>query len=514
MSEKNDEIGTVISGPDGPSPSSLDVVIYTGKVHRGQFVELDYVEGTLVCLVTDVFKTNRYFERVESVKEFESSGRKIFEQFPANEWEYLVAKTRPLGVYSSGLIRRSSFPPSPGTKVRIASNKTLEKFLGLDLENGLMLGEVEHHNLPVKLNLSRLFQKHLAILAMSGAGKSYLTSVLFEELLNRKKEQGRLAVIVMDTHGEYRSFAEPVSKGDSTDFSSFTKYVKAQDITIGVPKLSIGMISTILPGLSGPQKRDLAKVLERLSREMKEGLGPYDFRAVKTEIMKDEEMKEATKQALTGWIMSLESLGLFGKTDTPSISDLIRPGQLTIIDFSDIIDMKKKQIIVAYFARKLFSERRQNRVAPFSMVIEEAHQFAPEGSSKDAAISRGILETIAREGRKFGASICLISQRPINLSTTILSQANTHIILRVTNPYDLDHIGKTSEGLDRRSLDMITGLRTGEALIVGEAVNYPVFFKVRKKTSQDSLHEKSLEQASVEFEDLKEESRKEIEDLL
>ena len=247
---------------------------------------------------------------------------------------------------------------------------------------------------------------------------------------------------------------------------------------------------------------------------MKDGMGPFDFGAVRAEISRDSEIKSATKDSLIGWILSLEQLGLFGKADNPSINDLVRPGQLTIVDLSDIVDMRKKQIIVAYFARKLFDERRQRRVPPFTIVLEESHQFAPEKMSKEGAISRGIIETIAREGRKFGAGICLVSQRPINLSTTALSQCNTHIILRVTNPYDLKHIGETSEGLDNRSLDMITSLRTGEALIVGEAVNYPCFFKVRKKLSQDSRHEISLEKAAVDFEDAKDASSKDAEDLL
>ncbi|HZX19945.1 MAG TPA: ATP-binding protein, partial [archaeon] len=459
-------------------------------------------------------KSNRYFERVESVKEFEATGSKLFEQFPTQEWEFLVAKTRPLGVFSETFIRRATFPPSPGTKVRVASKKTLERFLGLDLEKGLMLGEIEHHDVSVRLNLSRLFQKHLAILAMSGAGKSYLVSVLLEELLQRKKKDGRLAVLVMDAHGEYRNFADPASDPKYKDFSSNTKYVKASEIKIGVPKLSASMIASIVSSMSGPQKRDLDKIFSKLQGEMKDGLGPFDFNAVKSEIIKSQDIKDVTKQALIGWIISLEQLNLFGKTDNPSINDLVRPGELTIIDLSDIVDLKKKQIIVAYFARKLFNERRNNRVAPFTMVVEEAHQFCPEGASREAAISRSIIETIAREGRKFGASICLISQRPINLSTTALSQCNTHIIMRVTNPYDLKHIGETSEGLDSRSLDMITTMRTGEALLVGEAVNYPVFFKVRKRFSQDSRHEKSLEQSSLEFEELKAEAKKEIEDLL
>src|SRR3989344_6908078 len=115
-----EEIGTVISSLNGPSPSEIEFVVTKGAVHRGQFVELDYSEGTMVCLVNDVIKTNRYFERADSVKEFESSGTKMLEQFPIGEWEYLLAKTRPLGVFADGMIKRPSYPPSPGTKVRIS----------------------------------------------------------------------------------------------------------------------------------------------------------------------------------------------------------------------------------------------------------------------------------------------------------------------------------------------------------------------------------------------------------
>ncbi len=526
-----EEIGTVISTPEGPSPGSVDFIVYTGVVHRGQFVEMDYAEGTLVCLVTNVMKSNRYFERFESVKEFERSGTKIFEQFPTQEWEYLVAMTRPLGAYDKGMIKRSTFPPSPGTKVRIATRDTLEKFLGFDLEKGLHLGEIEHHNTPVKINLSRLLQKHLAILAMSGAGKSVLSAVIIEELLQRKKEDGRIGVLVMDAHGEYRAFAEPVrgseggkgkgaggrigqDGGGAADFSSKTRFVRAGEVQIGVPKLSIGMLGALIPGLSAPQRRDLARVIEKLRREMKDGMGPFDFGAVKAEVSRDAEIKGATKDALIGWIMSLEQIGLFGKTDNPGITDLVKPGQLTIIDLSDVIDLKKKQIIVAYYARKLFDERRSKKVPPFTIVLEEAHQLAPEKVSKEGSISKNIIETIAREGRKFGAGICLISQRPVNLSTTALSQCGTHIILRVTNPYDLDHIKQTSEGIDQRTVDMITSLRTGEGIIVGEAVNYPAFFKVRKKLSQDSRHEATLEKSAVEFEQGKSEAEKDIGDLL
>ena len=77
-----------------------------------------------------------------------------------------------------------------------------------------------------------------------------------------------------------------------------------------------------------------------------------------------------------------------------------------------------------------------------------------------------------------------MSQRPVQLSTTALSQCNTNIILRLTNPYDIDHIGESCEGIDKGMLGAITTLRVGEALVVGEAVNLPVFVRVRRRKSK------------------------------
>ena len=508
------EIGTVISTPDSPNPAKVSFVVDSSEpVHRGQFVEMEYSEGTLIALVNNVIKTNRYFERADSVKEFESNGLSLNEQFPSSEWEFLVAETRPLGVFTETLTKRSTFPLSPGTKVRIATEKNLKKFFHFE-ENGLYLGKVEYHETDVKINLTRMLQKHIAILAQSGAGKSYFTSVLLEELLNRKPEQGRIATIVLDVHGEYTSFAEPVTDKKYVDYSSKTKLVNARNIRIGASKLSAGMFSSILPGLSAPQKRDLGRVIQTLQKKMKEGLGPYSLNDLRKELSKDEQVKDATEKVLNSWFAELDSLNLFAETDSPSIEDLVEPGKMTVIDLSDIINLKKKQIMVNYFANKLFFLRRKKSIPPFLLILEEAHQFIPQNVSKEGAISRSILETIAREGRKFGASLCLISQRPIQLSTTILSQCNTNIILRITNPYDLKHIGESAEGMDSRSLDMITVLRVGEALILGEATGFPLFFKVRKRNSMESKHEKSLEDSAKEFESNAEEKENEARQFL
>lgn len=510
----NEEIGTVISTLEGPSPSKVSFVVTTGIMNRGQFVEIDYSQGRLVGLVVDVFKTNKYFERAESVKEFEASGKKMFEQFPVSEWEYLVAETKPMGVYTTdGKIIRHSFPPSPGDKVRVASSETIEKFLGFD-KNGLHLGEINFHGTVVKPNMSRLLKKHLAVLAMSGAGKSNYVKVMIEEVLNRKKEEGRVAVVVVDVHGEYTCFGEPATKVGQNDYSKKTFIIKSHELKIGVPKLNVGLVSSIVSGLSPPQKRELERILNSLKSEMRSGAGPFDLNRVEAAISQDKSINDATGRILLSWISNLKELDLFGKTDSPSVFDILRPGHLTVFDLSDETNLKKKQIIVSYFAQRFFFERKNGAIPPFLLVVEESHQFAPQEAKEESAISRRIIETIAREGRKFGACLCLVSQRPINLSTTALSQCNSNVILRVTNPYDLKHIGESSEGIDSKSLEMITTLAVGEALLVGEAVNHPVFFRVRKNSCPESRHEVSLEQAARLFEEKKEELNKEAAQFL
>ena len=150
-------IGTVISTPNSPSPASVDFVVTKGTVHRGQFVEIKHAQGTMLALVTNVVKTNKYFERADSVREFEARGNAIFEQFPTAEWEYIVANTRPLGVFTASGIKRPSIPPSPGTKVFSATKELLNDFYGFD-DNGLHLGRVEFHDLNVNLNMTRLLK--------------------------------------------------------------------------------------------------------------------------------------------------------------------------------------------------------------------------------------------------------------------------------------------------------------------------------------------------------------------
>jgi hypothetical protein len=196
------------------------------------------------------------------------------------------------------------------------------------------------------------------------------------------------------------------------------------------------------------------------------------------------------------------------------VEELAVAGQLSVLDLSEFIHLRDRQIIVANIARKLFAARRKNKIPPFIFIVEEAHQFAPEGEEKSGAISKNIIETIAREGRKFNACLVLVSQRPIQLSTTALSQCNSHIILRVSNPYDLDHIGKSCEGVTKDVLEMMPGLKVGEAFVTGEVVNYPLLVKVRERISKKSEKGSGLEDVLLDFNERKIKNKEDLKQFM
>ncbi|NYZ77573.1 ATP-binding protein [Candidatus Micrarchaeota archaeon] len=489
------KLGKIITGEESPSTAEFLFVIDNPIVKKGQYVEVNSSGQKFFGYVSEITKSNRYFERPESVAEYERNGS-MNEKFPSDSWEYSVAAVKLLGSFKDGAFIRAFIPPSPGSDVHDAEPEMLKRFLGFE-DDGLLLGDIEHHDVKARVSMTRLFQKHVAILAMSGAGKSYLMSVILEELLDRPKEKGRVAVIVVDIHGEYIGFRHDARYGGAT------KIVDGSEITVPLKKISPSSLQEWLPNLSPVQREVLSDALIGLRIGRREsGDRYYSMKDLAEAIEASDKTDDAkSKKALKRALGSIKALKFItAKEENPKMIADVKPGHLLILDFSTIDDLRKKQILVSLFARKLFKLRKKGKVPPFVLVVEEAHNFAREKAEASEAISKSVIETIAREGRKFGASLCLISQRPVNLSTTALSQCNTHIILRVTNPNDLEHIQMSAEGIDSRIAKSITSLKVGEAILVGEAVNYPTFVKIRKRKSEKRERGKPLHEQAIEFE--------------
>ena len=180
--------------------------------------------------------------------------------------------------------------------------------------------------------------------------------------------------------------------------------------------------------------------------------------------------------------------------DSPDLTDVLTQfvgavenhagKNLRIIDISGLPN-EVSGPLTALISRLLFQykvwqipEERQND--PILLVCEEAHRYVPnhgEAQYKDAQES---IRRIAKEGRKYGLGLMLVSQRPSDVESTVLSQCNTWIVLRLTNSSDQEHVARflpdTLAGLTR----ILSSLTRREAVFVGEAAALPARIKIRE----------------------------------
>jgi hypothetical protein len=196
-----------------------------------------------------------------------------------------------------------------------------------------------------------------------------------------------------------------------------------------------------------------------------------------------DEVTKSKSQVRWSLLSSLESLmktGLFStKPTTPE--ELVQEGKISIIDLKEARP-EIQQMVVLKFAEELFYARKRGRIPPFLFVLEEAHNFCPERGLGEVASSR-IIRTIASEGRKFGMGLMVVSQRPANVDKNILSQCNTQIILKVTNPNDLKAISESVEGMSAGVKEDIRDLPVGVAMIVG-ITDQPLIVDIRIRRSE------------------------------
>ncbi len=377
---KTETIGTVVCTENGPSTENVSFVI--GKrndapsdkqipVHVGQYVSMETEEGTVFAHIEQVYKTNRYFAQIDAVHEFTRSGKAFNAIFPIDRWEYVLAEAKPLGIFENGQVRRITYPPSPGTQVETPDTKILGEFLGFT-KDGIHLGQLLFHNIPATFDLTKMYQKHVALLAMSGAGKSYAASVMLEELLARKPGQGRPALLVIDVHGEYTGLAESHGAKEK-GFEDQITVIQSPLVEIATPQMSAKAFATYAPDMGTIQVRELTRIIRTL-RSTRKGQ-PYDIGDIITALEQDPSINVRTRDALLGWLDNLQSLRLFGKTPTPDWTKLMKPGHAVILDMSETVSLQKKQIIVDAVLRYLFDLRRDGTIPPAIVFLEEAHQF-------------------------------------------------------------------------------------------------------------------------------------------
>jgi DNA helicase HerA-like ATPase len=475
--EKNDFIG-LIYGDVGST--KFNFTVDSRNLRKFDYVAAPHEEGYVLAQVMDIKGySDLKFEDAITIK---SNG-----SVPPIRSD-ISAFAEVIGYRDKeGHLQAPRSPFEAGSQITLAREDLIRHVLGLqaEKENGAYLGLLKGHDLPVYLNIDSLVQKHICILAKTGGGKSYACGVLIEELLKKK-----IPLVIIDTHGEYISLGKPnKDKKDSKNMEKFG--IKPSDYNNQIVAYSPlaqgeGMTHLTLNGmnlegreilellqakLSGPQ----IAVLYQTIKELKEFKQIYSIRDI---IEAVERTKSNARWNVIASLESLDSIGVFSDKGT-STEELVQKGKCSIINMRGV-PPDIQDVVVARLTEELFKDRKVGKIPPFLFVVEEAHNYCPEHGIGHA-VSSSMLRTVASEGRKFGMGLCVVSQRPAKIDKNIISQCNTNIILKVTNPNDLKAIIQSVEGLTSQTYDEIQRLPIGVALISGASIQIPILVEIRTR---------------------------------
>ncbi len=395
-----------------------------------------------------------------------------------------------------GFLRKPRTPLSPDTEVFLADKELIKKILGLQ-EKGLYIGYLEGQDkIKAFIEPKKIITKHLAVLAKSGAGKSYAIGVLLEELTSYG-----IPVVVLDPHGEYSSIKYPntdkedkkylksfdiKAKGFASQVKELTANIQvnldAEQIKIPIPQNATTLIENYPFKLTAAQQG----LIYSLVNDLKEKKSHFSLEDISAEL---EFSDSNAKWKLISGIDSLQKLGLFSHNPTPA-SEIVKPNQITILNLKGSPKEIQETVANAIIS-ELFEQRKVEEVPPFFLVTEEAHNFCPDRGFGEAKSSK-VIRAIASEGRKFGLGLAIISQRPARVDKSVLSQCTSQIALQVTNPNDLKAISTSFEGVTSETEEEIKNLPIGKALVIG-AADYPIFVDVRVRQSEHGGRSKTFD---------------------
>jgi uncharacterized protein len=540
---KQQVLGTLVGNTGDPTKVMM-VMASSFSARRGEFVRISHQER-------DEEQTCDVLGRIASISRVNAlydagmgSSLTELELMPGARvtGENIIGKIELIGFNdpSTGQIRIPRRPLDPGAKVQTVDYHFLSAFYEFDEQSGLHIGNLVGYDrgeniVPVYLDVNVLVTEHLAVLAMTGAGKSYTVGRIIERLVALHNG----TVIVFDPHGEYGRALQ----GGKLQFNDHTggvddprdrraipiiqesmqrlteagagimvytpqiqsfrnKYAgKNRELALQFDHFEMDDISQILPGLTEPQQRVL-DVAIRYWRTA-DGAEPRDINRLRhflsdglDEVREWDELSQAEAAALNSRSAAVASMKLSrvlseaqafysaALSEPTNVYELTgrrtdKHGRLVVIDLQGLSDTAK-QIITALISSEVLqaASSKSDPIRPCMLVYEEGHNFAPAGQP---AVSHRIIRKIAGEGRKFGVGFAVISQRPSKLDPDVTSQCNTLIVMRLKNPDDQRFIARTSDMVSQADLDELPSLSTGEALIFGRSIAAPLLVKIGTK---------------------------------
>ncbi|MCP2216244.1 UNVERIFIED_ORG: hypothetical protein J2R74_001614 [Bradyrhizobium japonicum] len=466
--------------------------------------------------IVSIDRHNPFFP-AEAAQELAEQNLRLIDTVLSTSRDYLNAEVLILGssdedASESLELSPLTYPVQPAARVINPPAATIKKLLGAAQDNvpklhiGTLLGRAD---VEVSLAANKVVSRHLAILAMTGGGKTVAARRVILALIDHG-----YPIVIFDPHGDYLGLYENRAKlPPGTDVKLFYPMMKVSEENVTLvsdllakmgKKMSEAQhdfFSSIVAGTkveNGTKASDYIqqliehaeRIAANIARKDKDGEAedtPKKFGAMTV---------NAVKRSLIFVLSALRQMEQNNKVVRERLSDyvfhempdpkrdpeeIVRKKQVSIFYLAGY-DHLTQSTIVSMVLDALFSHRASltNRIPPFQTVIEEAHNFIPsrqEGT--DETPSLGTVRKVITEGRKFGTGLMIISQRPARLDETILTQCNSFLVLRLVNPKDKNFVRSVMENLSESDANILQTFGPGQGIVSGQAVRFPLLVKVQ-----------------------------------
>lgn len=479
----------------------------------GTFVMVSIPNGMLLSMITDI-----------SMKETSALSSDIKKAESADE--YLIqSPLRIISVIPVGTIdvsgkfeRGTDLLPTVNNDVFAVLPDVIDKVYESFAEGNFSIGELSLiKNQDAKINLDTFLSRHAAVLGQTGGGKSWTVASLLQSISKFPKS----TVVLFDLHGEYKQ-----SSNGKSVFGDDAEYINADDLEFPYWLMkSDELLGLMVDRTESAAPNQIAKFKELLqaakeSHSENKGLAIpkitidtpvyFDFKSILDEFrrLNTEKVKgdRGEKQGdlfgqFSKLLMRIDSRLndkrydlIFNpiKYNTSASMEVLfrkilgeesKPKKIVIVDMS-AIPFDVRNSVISLLLRCLFDfaywyKKVNSKAYPISVFCDEAHiYFNDKDPNSEAA--RLSAERISKEGRKYGISITVISQRPREVSATILSQCNTFLCLRISNPEDQAYVKSLLPDSIRGIVSMFSNLRRGECILLGDSVIMPTRIKIKK----------------------------------
>ena len=491
--------------------------IYGGEVYPiGQFGSIVRVHfgRRLIYAFVGRLRMKAEYEVERGMLPSTSGDERVIEAdlFGEGEWQHSKNGHGPTLEFERGVATY----PLPQQTLYLTPKSDLRFIYGHTNGASIRLGEhVGSGGAPCYAHLNELLGKHTAILGSTGSGKSAAVAAMLHSILDRgedlERDTWRPRIVILDPHNEYGS-AFPTHAHLSTE-----------DGTLRLPYWLLNFQETValLIGKTEFVATSQANIVKAaLTTARQEGaiaLGldanaitvdspvPYSLETFRAAVDSDKPHQPSRQESHNSILQKLEILRADGrlkflmsdwnKTHGDDFAKIIRQilgddAPPRVVDLSgvpnEVAGVASAVIARTLFNFKVWQTEEERNADPVLLVCEEAHRYVPNSGEAQYEAAQESIRRIAKEGRKYGVGLFLVSQRPSEVESTVLSQCNSWIVLRITNESDRSHVRgvlpDSLEGLTK----MLSGLRRQEAIFVGQAATLPSRIMIRD-LSDDKL---------------------------